>query len=384
VMSLFINGFAFLLLIFYNVYSLRLSLKKIGLLFFKRGLVLLGLVHFSACFFFAFFLDRLDTIKDPHDFYEMAAEATNWFEIFGFGHNFISFTVYPLVKLGFAIELLFFLFATISFKGFLILSELLQSVRLSSLNKFLFLFFLLPTIHIWTAMFGKEALLFFAGVLLLKKMGLKKYDSAFIISLLLFFFIRPHAFFVLLFSVLFVIYLDSTSLKKTKQIIFGVCVLSVFVFLPASLLFFLKIDQLDPNSIIAFKEFLLDFGSKAGGSTPISIHETTIFSRIGYLLLMPLPFIYELNSKVQYLAAFENIYYLTVFICVGINFIKHRFSYNNLSNDLKFALISSLLMILLFASYLYNLGLGNRMRIMFLPYLFYFLIKAIGFKSFKA
>ncbi len=141
-------------------------------------------------------------------------------------------------------------------------------------------------------------------------------------------------------------------------------------------LYFLKIDSLDLEGIQQYAQNFLTFTElPANGS--ISIRETSIFERIGYLLVMPLPFLYDINTTLQWFSAIENLYFLSGFIYVIYYYGKYGLKWEILHRELRFAFITSILMIVLFASYLYNLGLGNRMRIMFFPYIFYFLIQTI-------
>ena len=81
------------------------------------------------------------------------------------------------------------------------------------------------------------------------------------------------------------------------------------------------------------------------------------------------------------MAAVENMYFIAVLLYAIYYFIKNKVSFIRLRIEQRFAFIASFLLIILFGSYLYNLGLGNRMRVMFLPYLFYVLITVINSKS---
>jgi hypothetical protein len=94
---------------------------------------------------------------------------------------------------------------------------------------------------------------------------------------------------------------------------------------------------------------------------------------------MPLPFLYPFKNMFIVVISIENMYYLLIIgfiIWYSIKFGWHQIKWNSVT---KFALIASVLLIVLFGSYLYNLGLGNRMRIMFYPYLFY-VLNAVSLK----
>jgi hypothetical protein len=120
------------------------------------------------------------------------------------------------------------------------------------------------------------------------------------------------------------------------------------------------------------------------GNASISISDTTIFTRIFFLIFMPLPLLYNMNNEIQLIASMENILFLIIFIIALINYLKNGSKFKALVLDQKFTLIASITLIVFFGSYLYNLGMGNRMRIMFLPYLFYFFINTINLKNIKS
>ena len=140
---------------------------------------------------------------------------------------------------------------------------------------------------------------------------------------------------------------------------------------PLGALFFTDLDRFSLDSLLAYKDHFVNYTASLGGNTAISLKETTFFSRILYLLFMPLPFLSAIKSPIHWIAAVENCYYIVVFVGVFVSLLRKRLSFKMLNREVKFALVSGSLLLFLFASYLYNLGLGNRMRLMFLPYLFF-------------
>ena len=377
-MALILNGSVLLLLIIYSLYILIPTVKKVPSLKIKLFLVLVTSIHFSASILFACFLEDFTSINDPTNFYENALETTQWFSLFNMGSSFISFLIFPFVKLGLTIEVLFLVFATISFKGLLLYFELIGIDNLSEKNNLLLLFYLTPSFHFWTSFLGKEALLLWLMVLVLKKIKFKKYDWKFALIGGIIFMIRPHVFLILLLGLGILFLMDETKSKKVKRNWILITMVSFLVMLPVFMKFFLKIDTLNSASIQAY---ITDFISTTSnrGTTAISLTETTIFTRIGYLLVMPLPFLYEIKNSLQLIVSIENIYFVLVILGSVYYVVKQKMKWSRLTNELRFALISGVLLMILFASYLYNLGLGNRMRIMFFPYLFYFLISTVDY-----
>jgi hypothetical protein len=369
--SLFSNSLVLVILAWYIGVQLRKSLQTTTRFENRVFLVCFGALHLLVSFVFGLSLDRLPSILDPHDFFNAALSADSWFQLFDFGHGFLSFFIYPLVHAKVSLIVLFLVFSTISFKGFLIYFEMIKLDSIQKRSYPLLVFFMLPSIHVWTGMLGKEALLFLWMALLLKKISDRTYDWKMIVLFLLIFFLRPHVFFVLL-VVLFVLVLrDDKNSRQLKVFVIWTTAFSFLVLLPLGALFFIDLDSFSLNSLLAYKDYFINYTASLGGNTAISLKETTFFSRILYLLFMPLPFLSSIKSPIQWISVVENSYYLVAFIGVFVYLLRKRFSFKMLDREVQFALVSGSFLLLLFASYLYNLGLGNRMRLMFLPYFFF-------------
>jgi len=372
-----VNSVVLILLFSYVFYLLRKIIKKTNSKNLKLYFVVVTIMHFMISLAFAFFIDNFN-IPDAIKFYSDAQEESSWLALFNIGSSFISFLIYPFVKLGVSREVLFLVFSTISFKGFLVYFELIGLKRLEKINKFLLLAFLFPSLHLWTGFLGKEPLLFLLMALLIKNISLKKYNLSLVLMFVLIFLIRPHVFFVLVFSLVIVFLFEKNISQKLKRNVILTAVFSVLIFIPVFLFFFLRIETLNFTSLQSYYTSFMEITANLGRSS-VSIESTTIFSRIFYLIFMPLPIVYNIKNELQFVAALENIGYLLFFITIIIFYAKKHLRYRYFGTNQKFALLSSILLILLFSSYLYNLGLGNRMRIMFFPYIFYLLMTIVNF-----
>jgi len=378
-MALILNIVISILLVVYIKYALTQLLKTTISPFYKIYFCVFTAIHFGVAFGFAYFLNELTTINDPHDFYNGALSADNWLGLFGIGHKFMSFIIYPFVKLNVSIEVLFFICATISYKGFLIYFELLKVHGFIEKQKvFLLLFFLIPSIHFWTGFLGKDPLLFFLMALILKKVVTRNFDYKLILIMIPVFLIRPHVCFILMLSFLIFFLMDkNTNAILKRNLIVGATIIFLCL-LPIFFLFFLKMENLSFSALIDYYNNFVAYTLNKG-NTSINLVNTNVVSRIFYLVLMPLPFLYPFKNEFIILISIENIYYLIVFILAIVYYLKNSNQIINMEDDCKWTLITSVLLILLFASYLFNIGLGNRMRIMFFPYLFYFFNRTIIF-----
>ena len=375
-MTLVINSIVITLVVGYILFELLAVLKKAPSKKIKIYLILVVVVHFFMAFVFYFIIDKQNVSIDAVRFYKVALEAENWSRLFGVGNTFMSFIIYPFVKLKLTLSTLFLFFSAISFKGVLIYFELVGIKELQNKNKWLLLLFLTPSLHFWTGFVGKEALLIVLMVLILKKIKFRNFDWQFLLLFVPVFFIRPHVFFVMLLS-LGILFLISEHLNNIqKRILILVTLVLFLVLIPVFLHYFLGIENLNIASLKEYIESFLNY-TENNGNTTISLTNTNIIERIFYLVIMPLPFLYAIQNKLQLIVSIENVYYLGVFSIAIVYYIRKGLRFNQLSIELKYVLITSCLLIVLFGSYLYNLGLGNRMRIMFFPYIFYFLIQTI-------
>jgi len=375
-MNFFINSIVSILISCYILIELISFLKKVPIKSIKIYLIVFTVLHFMGCFVFLSIIDKQDNSIDAVRFFNNALETDKWTNLVGLGSSFVSFLIYPVVKLGVRLEVLFFLFSTISFKGFLIYFNSIGVDKLQLKNKWLLLLFLTPSLHFWTGFLGKEALLLLLMVLLLEKIKLKTFDWKFILIFIFIFLIRPHVFFVLMIAlgVLFLVDDYFTARQKRNLILFSLICFSIMI--PITLVYFLGIETLNLTSMNEYWLSFLEYTDNRGDAS-ISLRNTTIFTRIFYLVLMPLPFLYAIQTKLQLIVSIENIYYLSIFVLAVVYFFRYGLKFKQLNIELKYTLIASGLLIILFGSYLYNLGLGNRMRIMFFPYIFYFLIQTI-------
>jgi len=370
---MFINLLVLFLLFLTTVFKL-ISLREYSN-FGKYFIYFFTLEHFCITSFFAFYLDKFPTINDPQRFYEIANNANSWFYLFGFGNSFMSFLAYPLVKLGITIESCFFIFSFFGWLGFMKIFELLHFKSLTRIHLY-HLFFILPSINLWTSSLSKEPLLLFliASVLSFCSETGKKNYKFFVFSLFLILLIRPHVFIILFSSYITLFHLKIKKIE-TKWL-FLLAIFGIVIFFTLTK-YFLKVEFSSLGLLV--ENLTLTFESQSlKGNTGISVVNTNLFKRILYLLFMPLPLLYKSESVFQLLASIENFYYVVVFAYLILKLLKSRRDRIASDFDVIYALVNVFLMTFFFASYLYNMGLGSRMRIMVYPFLFYFLIKNLN------
>lgn len=356
-----------------------------GLTIGNKFVIFFSIEHLLITIVFAFFLNKFESINDPQRFFSIAYDSSDWFSLFGLGNEFMSFIVYPLVKLGLTIETLFFLFSVFGLFGFFILFSLINVSKSTKLH-FNYLFFLLPSIHLWTSSLSKEPLLLlFISILVSALCKSKKRTLLIILCLLFIFLVRPHVFFVLVLVLMSTYLYYDFNFKLKRDLIFLIGTVTVSAgLLYVALIYFMDWESFNVNYLLERYQNFVKLSSDTGNAG-ISLTETNLLERIGYILFMPLPLLYQPKNLFQLIASLENILYVVFVIVNTIFFIKN---YSNLKSIFSkkvqfFMVVSSFLLMLMFASYLYNMGLGSRMRIMFYPILFIYLLSFHSFDVHK-
>jgi len=366
-MSLLINIAIILTLSFLIYWKVRIRFLELKTIFSKSYLISLVIIHFSLGLYSWYW--SFNNGGDSFAFYCNAKLAYNWFELFGMGSTFISFLIFPLVKIGVSYFTLFMLFSVISFFGFLnYLKDILLYDIKNKLMLFALLLFLLPSLHFWTGFLSKDVLMFYLMSCLLIIFRERKYFTFKCLMIyLLIGVIRPHIFIVLVLSFIIVLLLE----KKIKPVILAVALLAASYPLVVK---FIKIPSYSIDGVLSKLKQFNEYGL-ARGDSHIDLFDTSYLERIWALLFRP--FFIDANTVAQWAVSIENLFFL-VFILLILHRGNKLIKIFNLTIDVKFALFSSFLIIMLIGVYIYNLGLASRMRVMIIPYILYTVLKVLG------
>jgi len=322
--------------------------------------IILFIIHFSS--FILNYKYSIEVKRDSFNFYQRAIDSTNIFDYANPGSRFITFLIYPLVKLNFDYFVISLIFSIISFIGFLIF--LRQFDCKEFYNKLLIIILLFPSLHFWSSGLSKEALVVFFMALVFAQVKKKKPLLIWlVISLIFLLFIRPYLSLIILMSLLitFYIYSKKSRLYKIKfallSFMFFICSLPI-------LKVFLKIETISIDSI-SYVFAKINTYSLNHGNSSIPLESTNYLERINIVLYRP--FFLDVNSSLlYYIISFENL----LFLITTILFLYLIFRKKTYLNQISFFLLSTSLLIILFLSlYMYNLGLASRMKVMFIPYL---------------
>lgn len=330
---------------------------------FKKGLIALIIVHFSMFLFHWYW--SLNNGVDVKVFFYAAKNSSNWFEFLFTGTPFMSFLIFPFVKAQISYFTLFFLFSSISFIGFLYYLNFLNT-HYNLINKSVvygtLIFLLIPSFHFWTAAISKEAILFYLLTFLLFQIQNKTIQYfKLLLPLVLILMIRPYLFYILIVSFILKVLFNKKEVTKRKITLILVCTLIVIGSFPL-FLDFLKVDNF--TEIFSTFEKIDLYASKS--NTSVSLQNTTYLERLVFVLIKP--FFYNATTFFKFIISVENSF-IIIFFYYLLKGCKKNIK------DVIYPLGVSVLLILFYSTYMYNLGLASRMRIMFYPYLLYGLVK---------
>lgn len=338
----------------------------------KWFVVLLFIVHFAAMG--VAYQDTItNTENDAFYFYKEAVTSDSWWTLFGLGSSFLNFLIYPLVQAGVTFFVLFLFFATISYQAFLWYFEHMAEYQKNAVNTKVAVLiqslFLLPSLHYWSGLLGKDVLVFFLlSYLVFEFKKETKIKGLHIFVSLLLLVLRPHIFGATLIA--FIIYcLTQKNISKSIKIKVLISSLSITGALVPILMRFVNVDTLTYDSISA-KFMELNLYAAAQGGSGISLVEVSYPERVWLLLFRPL--FYDVKTSYQYIVSFENSIVLII-LTISFFFLLSKKKSFVIAKEVKFALLTGSCILLMIAVYIYNLGLASRMRLMFLPLFFYVL-----------
>lgn len=342
-------------------------------------LLFLGIYHLLFVFISFDYVTKNGGDSFLYWFQTESTQHKSWFDFFNYGTDAILFLNYPFAKvLSIPFFFGFFIYALIGFFGFIQLYRLallmLQSEVFSKTTKYLlYAFLLLPNTHFWTAIIGKEAIIFAALSTLLLKACQQKFNSiGFVLSFCIIFIIRPHLAFMLLFTLLIVLLLSARFDWKQK----GITLVSISLMLGVSFYMFLQLSEikrLNWSRIQRFNLGSLRSFEDSGSFVPIESYSFPMKLFTFYFR----PLFENPDNFFYWVLSLENSL-LLVLISVGVLMtVKYRsiFSKDDFS---KFIVLFCLIGGLLFTQRYSGLGIFVRTKIMFIPYLGVVLIAYIN------
>lgn len=302
---------------------------------------------------------------------DVSQEAESWMEYWGYNTFFIQWLNFlPAKVLGLHYVTGCLIYSLLSYQGFLWLLSASQPFYLKIKESiawmstaFLLLFFL-PSFHFWTGIVGKEALLWFLimGVL---RYYLKKEWLLFFFFAFLSVWIRPVAGLVILgFYILhFLIWGDLTNRGK---VIFGMAGIAFFVIGFWLLAYITGISQFSLEMVRKFSEGQYLFLSGFHASSELPVQMMSLGEILFAVAFRPFPG--EIPTLWGFFSGIENV--IIFLLAFGILFLVSFQS--NKKGQLGFWLLvlgSVLIYLLSIALSVNVLGIMIRLKILFMPFL---------------
>lgn len=309
-------------------------------------------------------------ISDSHLYWgkTIDLEQNTWFDFAHYGTEFVLFLNYPLIKLGLPFWFGFLLYGTVGFLGivkWIQWSRLLLKDTLTYKGfDFLYLIFLLPNLHFWTASLGKEALIFWGISAVFYAITTQKYLTfSAIIGSLIVLIIRPHVA-LMLSAAIGLIYVFRKDLDLKRRMALA----SFFLITGLGLLYMVfqlsAIRYWDWNRITYFNEYSVLSFRNSGSYVPM-LEYNYAFQWFSFHFR---PLFFDAESLAMTMASFENGIVLTLYI-LALFFTMRFYNKINISMTMKTVFLYTFIASVLYIERYANLGIFMRTKMMFQPFM---------------
>ena len=340
--------------------------------------------HLAFALVFTWYLNQYggDAIRYWNLTAETGHHPESWSDHFGTRSYFIQWLNYlPAKLLGLPFWIGNVLYALASFWALKILFSLvIQTFKIESNALFLvllYLVFLLPNLHFWTAGIGKESLSLLGLAFFLKgSIDLKKGGYWLLLGILLSYLVRPLQGALLLGMALPIIWLDKGPASWLKLVLTPILVVAAW-YMTQFLLYITHMDGIAPADIVGFSEEQFRFLDQFAAGSAIPMKEYPWWQKAWTLFFRP--FWGEGGRFWPYMAILENSFSLLLFLTLPLWLIKRN--WKNIPLWLLWALVYGLLLMGVYALTLNNLGIIMRMKSFFM--IFFHLLAVMGIYNLK-
>ena len=295
----------------------------------------------------------------------------SWFSFFHYGSDLMVWLNYPFIKLGIPFFGGFLIYGLIGYFAILKFTEWVtlvfgNKIQIGSFNVLL-LFYFWPNLHYWTAVLGKEPLIFWSlAVLFLAITKQQAKNFSFWIAVLVLFAIRPHVGLFLLLAGTVAYFITSTEsfFSKLKK---GVLILPIGVLLFYMVLQLSQIRYFDWDRILRFNRGSLQSFDDSGSYVPMESY--SVFYRIISFFFRP--FLWEAYDFKTLVVGVDNLVYLLLHLLAFGLLFRNFSKLKTMQKPIWFytAVIFTLLCGLIFIFRYANMGIFMRTKIMYAPFM---------------
>ena len=337
------------------------------------------LTHIGTTILYYFWVQTTvaDTIlyyDDPYSFYGTG---------FGMGTRFVIYMVQYLKDiLGGTYLDYFLLFQAFGFWGVVLMMRIFEEIHIELGTKqspFTYLLLFLPSIHFWTSAIGKDAPLFLAASLAVwSAMQLRRRFIAFGLSILIMVLFRPYIALAALMALALSAFIDPRNSVGTKLVLLLAAFAAVVPVLGTVENTF-RVDVTSAESVSDFFQYQSEISAQdEGGSAVVGAsYPVRIFS----LLFRPL--FVDANGAFGLIASLENLFLMFILFQMLRNFGSVKKLVRSVF-FVRFGSIFAVVLILLLGFVYYNVGLGLRQKVMFMPGLLTLFVAVLAVKHAKA
>jgi hypothetical protein len=291
----------------------------------------------------------------------------SWLDFFHYGSNSILFINYPFITLGLPLGFGFLLYGLM---GYWAIVKALQwavavfgEVFYYKKINLLWLVFMLPNLHFWTATLGKEPLVFYGIAAVFYAMATHRYQTwSFLLGSLALVIVRPHVALMLGLAIVVVLLLDKKTTFKTKVIMAVIALIGLNLLLYWSLQLS-KIYFIDWKRIQYYNDFSILSFQKSGSYVPMLSYSYP-YKLFSFCFR---PLFFDAYSITTILASLENTILLGLCGMAFLLGIKY-YSKLHFPNGIKIAFMFAAVALLLYVERYANLGIFMRTKIMFEPF----------------
>lgn len=312
-------------------------------------------------------------ISDAHFYWveNHSIDDKSWFSFFNYGSDLILFFNYPFIKLDIPFLGGFLLYGLIGYFALLKFIEWISLVignklEFGSFNLLLLLYFW-PNLHYWTAVLGKEPLIFWSLAVLFLGITNKQFTNiSFGLAILGLVFIRPHIglFLMLAGIAAYFISVKDTFISKLKK---GLLLLPIGFLLFYMVLQLSQIRYFDWQRILRFNRGSLQSFDDSGSY--VAMESYSILYRIISFFFRP--FLWEAYDFKTIIVGIDNLIYLLLHLIVVFLLLSNFRKIKRIQFPMWFytAVIFTLLCGVIFIFRYANMGIFMRTKIMYAPFM---------------
>ncbi|HEX2763438.1 MAG TPA: hypothetical protein VHM92_06280 [Allosphingosinicella sp.] len=258
----------------------------------------------------------------------------------------------------------FMIFQAIGFWGIVFLMRTVEEIHVElqvPQGRLAYIMLFLPGIYFWTSAIGKDAPLFFGcAAAVWASMRLRSRFLLFAFAILVMMLFRPHIALAALVALAATAFLDRRSRGYVKVLLFIVAIGGAGA-VAGTVETALNVNVASVESVGEFFSRQAEVTQQVGGTTQVQgSFPVRLFS------LLARPFFFDAQGLFGLIASFENILILTMLGTIARRFGDSVKLFRGVF-FLRFGLIFTIVVTLLLAMVYYNVGLGLRQKMMFMP-----------------